>query len=729
MRTRHATLSIVTSLLVALSGAALTEGVPASAEALSRTSTQAVQQVTGGRYFPARARVLDNVEVEPGATMAVKVAGAASLPATGLESVAVNVAAKGNSDSGSVVVYPSGELEPDAAAVSYDKAHYAATTLVTRVGADGQINIVNQGTDKVRVYMDVQGYTLQQGDGQGASYVGLDPKRILAPTTLGAGANFQLEPLGKGGVPTSGVQAVAVMVTAKSTSSGTVRVYPSGEGWPVDATIDYQANAAQQSFTIAKLGADGKVNIHNLGFGSAQVAVDVVGYLTTSTPSQRAVLRSIPPVQIAEKLVVPAGGDKSVDPRGLGGVPVVGTDSVGLGVTAYGSGSGTVQLHPTGTAVPEGQTLTYAPDTEITGFTMTKLGTGGKVDVHNSGSAPVTVWVNTYAYTQLVDPVLPTPKTAGEAIENVTGVADVAAAATGDADNIAVTTTTDDSGTTTVKVPKDPRQGITVTAEAGTTTLKLPASGAATRTDAGTVVYKGTTDSYSIGVQPTTDGGFRTLAYLADSSAPTSYSFPMTLPDGAHLAIDELDGSALIVKEHAGGEESVLLEEITRIQKPWAKDAGGHSWPTSYTVDGDTLKLNIDLTPVTDASGATVSPVFPVVADPRVKRNCGIVTCSWYFSKATTRWLKSKFDNYGWTVATASGIICGNLPHPVAKGACAIAIAYYYNSAFNNTRRAYNRGGCLVVRVNVFYGATPYTAWRTVRFDNVPLSNRYCYSS
>lgn len=179
---------------------------------------EAAADPAGGQYVPMRARVLDNVAVEPGATLTVKPAGTAGLPAVGLDSVAVNVAAKGDSGSGTVVVHPSGELEPDAAGVSYDKAHYASTTLVTKVGSDGQVKVVNQGTANVRVYLDVQGYTLRQDDSRGSSYVALPPQRILTPTSLNGGGNLELKPLGKGGVPTTDVTAVALTVTAKSGS-------------------------------------------------------------------------------------------------------------------------------------------------------------------------------------------------------------------------------------------------------------------------------------------------------------------------------------------------------------------------------------------------------------------------------------------------------------------------------------------------------------------------------
>ncbi|MFD0569019.1 hypothetical protein ACFQ0T_06790 [Kitasatospora gansuensis] len=642
------------------------------------------------------------------------------------------MAAKGGADLGRVVVHPSGEVEPDTGAVSYDKTHYAATALITKVGTDGKIKLINQGTGKARIFLDVHGYTLQQGAGQGLSYVPLAPQRILTPTTVGAGGNLELKPLGLGGVPATGVQAVALTLTVKSAGTGTIRVYPAGEGWPADATLDYAKDAVQQNFTIAKIGTNGTVNIHNLAWNGVEVAVDVAGYFTDSTATaQRSGLHPVNPVRIAEKLVIPANGVKTVDPRGVSGVPVLNSTAVGASVTAFGAdAAGAVQVYPSGGTAPAGSTVNYLPGIENTGFALAKLGTDGRISLRNTGTTPVTVWVDVHSYAELVERVFPTPATPGEAIENITGTADLSTETTSDAQYIAVTSKTDDSGTTTVQIPRDPQQGVTLTTATGATaTFGLPATGTASRTAAGTVLYSGTSSSYSVGVQPTADGGFRTFAHLNSSAAPTSYAFPVTLPADTHLAVDELDGSALIVREHVGDTDpTVLLEEIGRIQKPWARDAAYRTWPTSYTVQDNILTLNIDLTPVT-VSGATVAPSFPVVADPAVHRNCGIITCSWYFTKASTRWIKDQFDRNGWTVATASGLICSRLVHPVAIGACGIAIAFYYNTAMNNTRDAYNRGGCLVVRVNIFWGAIPATAWRTVRFDNVPLSNRYCYAS
>lgn len=722
MRLRRNTTSLLVALALVPAGA-----VVASPTAAVAAPTTATAQPTG-QYHLARVRLADRVEVEPGDVLTVKVAGVGSLPATGLESVAVNVAAKGVTDSGSVVVHPTGEVEPDTVAVHYQSTHYASTTVLTRVGSDGHIRVVNQGVDKASLYLDVHGYTLAQPTAGGLHYVDVPRTRILPTTSLGGGlfgGNHELQPLGKGGVPTQDVQAVALTLVAKSQSSGTLRVYPSGEGFPADATLDYVPGLSQQNLVFAKVGANGKVNIHNLGGGSVDIAVDVVGYLTgAGTAPNHATLRTVPPTRITEKLLVPAGTTKLVDPRGQGGLPVLNLASVGVHVSATSTGSGAIQVHPSGAANPGGQTVGYVADKDAGGFTMTRLGADGRIALHNAGSATASVEVDVYAYAELVNRAFPTPGSPGEAIENITGVADLNTATTSDEQNIAVNSVTDDGGTTTVKIPRDASTGLTITSEAGTTTIGLPATGTATRTAAGTVVYNGTTNRHSIGVQPTTDGGFRTFAHLADAGAPTTYDFPMTLPAGTALGIDEWDGSAILVREGVVNEGEVVLDAVGRIQKPWARDARGRTWPTRYTVEGSVLRLHVDLTPVVDATGATVTPAFPVVADPWIKRNCGIITCSWYFSKAATAWLKRQFDQRGWGVTVAIGIICGNVGHPVAKAACTAAMSYYYYTAFNNVRRAYNRGGCFVVRAGIHI-----VQWRSVRFDNVPLSNRYCYRS
>ncbi len=98
-----------------------------------------------------------------------------------------------------------------------------------------------------------------------------------------------------------------------------------------------------------------------------------------------------------------------------------------------------------------------------------------------------------------------------------------------------------------------------------------------------------------------TTSGMRESVTLENSSAPSSYSFPVTLSPGEFLASNP-DGSVSVMQSFSGGSISVGT-----FGAPWAKDATGALVPTSYSVQGSTLVQTVQTTP---------STVYPVVADP-----------------------------------------------------------------------------------------------------------------
>ncbi|TFC92998.1 MULTISPECIES: hypothetical protein [Cryobacterium] len=98
-------------------------------------------------------------------------------------------------------------------------------------------------------------------------------------------------------------------------------------------------------------------------------------------------------------------------------------------------------------------------------------------------------------------------------------------------------------------------------------------------------------------VQPN-DTGVRFLTAIADSSAPTSYSYTFDVPEGSFLT-DNHHGYFL--RGPDGG-------TLGALGYAWAVDAAGNSVPTSYEWSGTTLTQIVDLT----APGLK----FPVLADP-----------------------------------------------------------------------------------------------------------------
>ncbi|RAJ38331.1 hypothetical protein K353_04265 [Kitasatospora sp. SolWspMP-SS2h] len=367
-----------------------------------------INLVKTGQYHTARARLANDVKVSANSTLTVDVAGVGGLPLSGLDSVALNISAKGDwFNSGSLALYPSGGMEPQTTALEYNPNFYLANLVTAKVGTDGRVKVVNRSDQAVKVYLDVQGYTLTLEDPAvtgGASYVPLAPVTVVDNQSVPLNGTFQLQALGQGGVPQQGVDAVALNIaTLSPRDSGTLRVFPDGEGLPVDATIDYVPNRMLQNSVIAKVGANGKIDIHNLSLGATAVWVEVTGYFShAGVEPEHLALEPLVPARIATAVSVPAGGDTLLAPRGLGGVPGT-TDVSGVGIALDAkstAGAGAVQVYPSLAANPSSRTVNYQAGNPVSGFTFAKLGSDGNVVLHNAGSAPVTVSVDVYSYTR-----------------------------------------------------------------------------------------------------------------------------------------------------------------------------------------------------------------------------------------------------------------------------------------------------------------------------------------
>ena len=122
-------------------------------------------------------------------------------------------------------------------------------------------------------------------DGSGA-FAALTPKRLLDTRSGdkvgeldGSGAAYVLQVTGKGGVPGSGVSAVALNVTAVSTEAndfgGFVTVYPCGDV-PDVSNLNFTSGQTIPNSVIAPVSADGKVCFYV--YGKTHLLADVSGY-------------------------------------------------------------------------------------------------------------------------------------------------------------------------------------------------------------------------------------------------------------------------------------------------------------------------------------------------------------------------------------------------------------------------------------------------------------------
>jgi len=110
------------------------------------------------------------------------------------------------------------------------------------------------------------------------SYNAVAPSRVLNTQTgvgapIGAvapGGQIAVPVVGRGGVPSSNVSAVALTITAVTpTAVGSVTAWPDdGTAKPTTSTLSFVANVTSSNFTVTRVGADGKIRLSNNSGGT-----------------------------------------------------------------------------------------------------------------------------------------------------------------------------------------------------------------------------------------------------------------------------------------------------------------------------------------------------------------------------------------------------------------------------------------------------------------------------
>lgn len=103
--------------------------------------------------------------------------------------------------------------------------------------------------------------------------------------------------------------------------------------------------------------------------------------------------------------------------------------------------------------------------------------------------------------------------------------------------------------------------------------------------------------------QQKADGSVQIITTIQSASAPTEYSFDLTLPARATLQLNE-DGSVAALSDTG------LF--VAGVHAPWAVDANGAAVPTYFTIEGNRLTQIVEH----DAADA-----YPVVTDPWLGKN------------------------------------------------------------------------------------------------------------
>jgi murein DD-endopeptidase MepM/ murein hydrolase activator NlpD len=235
----------------------------------------------------------------------------------------------------------------------------------------------------------------------------LAPARILDTRSniggigsqIRGGQTVNVPVVGTGGVPASGVAAVALNVTVTGAGgAGYLALFPTGSPQPASSSINYKAWETVANLVQVPVGTGGDASIY-VGGAAVNVIADVVGYYAADLSTGNGLYHPLTPTRIADSrsatgLALPPGPNQSEDLQvtGRGGVPSTGVSGVILNVTAASpTTAGWLSVSPSGSALGTSN-LNFAAGQTIANRVISGVGADGKVTVHNgAGTVQVVV--------------------------------------------------------------------------------------------------------------------------------------------------------------------------------------------------------------------------------------------------------------------------------------------------------------------------------------------------
>lgn len=177
----------------------------------------------------------------------------------------------------------------------------------------------------------------------------------------------------------------------------------------------------------------------------------------------------------------------------------------------------------------------------------------------------------------------------------------------------------------------------------------------------------------------TVENGAQTLIHINDSTAPDRYAFPVELPEGGRLELQEDGSVSLNVNGMPQGGFST----------PWAHDGNGDELATHFEVEGSTLVQVVEFTENTQ---------FPITADPRFE--WGNISGHVWLNKEETR--KA-------TAITAGGGLAALPWLALVPPAFSVPIAYNVAAIGGWAVAAQAQGKCLALKLGVTGNTVPPT--------------------
>ncbi len=372
----------------------------------------------------------------------VTVAGVDGVPLTAT-AVVINVTAVNMTTSGYFSIYPEGATPAVISSLNWTKNSAVVANLVTAPvnTSNGEITVANGASSNVNLIVDIEGYYAAPSSTPAGLYNAVTPTRLAdsrcsespLPTgitssycstipsangklaTLGLGQIENVTVTGVGGIPSSGVSAVVLNLTAIGpTSSGYLTAFPTGATKAEVSTVNFNKGETTPNRVIVKVGSNGQISIYNFS-GNTNFAVDVSGYYTDGSSSTQSgsLFNPVTPARIldtrcsttpqpsycpsenlpsvnATLTAIPGGSSITVQVAGEANIPTDATAVVGNLSATDGTGSGYLTIY-NATTVPTTSDVNFSAGSTNANMVISGLSSSGSLNIANGGGHRVDV--------------------------------------------------------------------------------------------------------------------------------------------------------------------------------------------------------------------------------------------------------------------------------------------------------------------------------------------------
>ena len=262
-----------THLLVDLTGTFETEG-GAKGKAVVPTRILDTRLAIG---VPTVAKVVG------GQVLTLQVSGRGNVPASGATAATLNITVADPTEAGYVTVWPCDRGQPTASSLNFSAGDVVPNLVTTKLSTSGTICLFTTAT--THLLADVG---MWFGSLETAGFKDVVPDRLLdtrngiGVSSAGKVAPFgvvHLQVAGRGSVPTTGVTAVALNMTAVvPDDGGYVTAWPCDQQMPVVSNLNFEHGQTVPNAATVKLAADGTVCLFTTA--ATHLLADVAGYYT-----------------------------------------------------------------------------------------------------------------------------------------------------------------------------------------------------------------------------------------------------------------------------------------------------------------------------------------------------------------------------------------------------------------------------------------------------------------